>query len=137
MGTDQDPRWRQRLARFRRATSRLVAACAQGEYTDLERAGLVQTFAFSFELGWKTLKDLLDHEGFPEQTPRGVLRRAFETGHLAAADVEAALDALDQRNLLSHTYDDEAAQMAVDLIRSRFAPLLERLLAHLEQRATP
>ena len=52
-------RWQQRLQNFGRALIRLETACAQQEYSELERAGLAQMFEFTLELAWKTLKDLL------------------------------------------------------------------------------
>ena len=127
MSNSDEIRWQQRLANFRKALAQLEAACDLEEYSDLERAGLVQTFEFSFELGWKTLKDLLFYEGYDEKTPRDVIRRAFEAGHLSEEDTETALNALDKRNLLSHTYDEETAEEAVSLIREQYAPMLCRL----------
>ena len=127
MSNSDEIRWQQRLANFRKALAQLEAACDMEEYSDLERAGLVQTFEFSFELGWKTLKDLLFYEGYDEKTPRDIIRRAFEAGYLSEEDIETALDALDKRNLLSHTYDEETAEEAVALIREQYAPMLIRL----------
>ena len=127
MSNSDEIRWQQRLANFRKAMAQLEAACDLEDYSDLERAGLVQTFEFSFELGWKTLKDLLFYEGYDEKTPRDVIRRAFEAGHLSEEDTETALNALDKRNLLSHTYDEETAEEAVSLIREQYAPMLCRL----------
>ena len=63
MTNTDERRWRQRLESFGAALARLDEACEQDSYTNLERAGLVQTFAFSYELGWKVLKDLLFHDG--------------------------------------------------------------------------
>ncbi len=122
------PRRSRRLENFRKAFDQLRQACGMNSYSDLERAGLIRVFEFSFELGWKTLKDLLFHEGFDEKTPRAVIRRAFETGHLDQADAELWLEALEKRNLLSHTYDEATAQLALELIRNEYFPLLKRTL---------
>lgn len=138
MSNTDEIRWQQRLANFNKAMSQLEAACEEDEYSDLERAGLVKTFEFSFELAWKTLRDLLFYEGYEENTPRDVLRRAFEAGYLDEAAAETALDALDKRNLLSHTYNEKTAQEAESLIKGRYAPMLQVLLATLnEKRAAP
>lgn len=134
MNNADEIRWQQRLANFSKAMSQLDSACEEDEYSELERAGLVKTFEFSFELAWKTLKDLLFYEGFEEKTPRGVLRRAFEVGYLDEAAAETALDALDKRNLLSYTYDEETAQKAVNLIKNRYAPMLQALAARLQKK---
>jgi nucleotidyltransferase substrate binding protein (TIGR01987 family) len=134
MSNGDEIRWQQRLENFEKAMSQLNAACAQEDYSDLERAGLVKTFEFSFELGWKTLKDLLFYEGFEEKTPREVLRRAFEAGYLDESASETALDALDKRNVLSHTYDEDAAAEAVELIKDQYAPMLRVVLSRLKEK---
>lgn len=103
MSNTDEIRWHQRLDNFGKAMAQLKAACNQEEYSDLERAGLVQMFEFSFELAWKVLKDLLFYEGFDAGTPRAVIRTAFTAGYLSEDDSEVFLDALDKRNLLSHT----------------------------------
>ena len=58
MSNADEARWQQRLDNFSNALAQLSAACGQDQYSDLERSGLVQVFAFSFALAWKTLKDL-------------------------------------------------------------------------------
>ncbi len=127
MSNSDEVRWLQRLESFAIAQSSLTAACRQSDYTDLERAGLAQTFESSFELAWKTLKDLLLHEGYDENTPRAVIRRSFEAGYLGEADCETLLDALDKRNLLAHIYRRKLAEEAESLIKQRYHPALLRL----------
>lgn len=134
MSNTDEIRWRQRLENFQKAMKLLQSACAQGKYSDLERAGLIQMFEFSFELGWKTLKDLLFYEGHDVRAPRDVIRKAFEVDYMGEDDCETLLDALDKRNLLSHTYDEKKAQEALRLIREGFAPALERVRDTLEKK---
>ncbi len=126
MSNSDEIRWQQRLENFTKALAQLEAACEQDSYSDLERAGLVQMFEFSFELAWKTFKDLLFSEGFDEKTPRSVIRRSFEVEYLTEEDAEAFLDALKQRNLLSHTYEEEIAEAALKLIKQTYFPVLKR-----------
>ena len=71
MAVTGDVRWRQRFEHLERAFSRLSAACSQDSYSELELAGLIQMFEFTFELAWKTMKDLLTHEGFVVNSPPG------------------------------------------------------------------
>ena len=124
----------QRLEGFESALSQLTDACAITEYSDLERAGLVQTFEFSFELAWNTLKDLLFYEGYDEKVPRSIIRRSFEAGYLGEDDWEALLDALDKRNLLIRTYRKELALEAEALIKNHYHPALLRIHATLNAR---
>jgi nucleotidyltransferase substrate binding protein (TIGR01987 family) len=124
MSNSAELRWQQRFENFNKAVTLLASACKQDEYSDLERAGLVQTFEFSFELAWNTLKDLLFHEGHDPRTPRETIRTAFTAGYLTETETATALDALDKRNLLSHSYDEATAEEAVQLIRENYAPML-------------
>jgi nucleotidyltransferase substrate binding protein (TIGR01987 family) len=126
MSNSDEIRWQQRFENFTKALAQLEAACDQDSYSDLERAGLVQMFEFSFELAWKTFKDLLFVEGYDEKTPRSVIRRSFEVEYLTEEDSEAFLDALQKRNLLSHVYEEEIAEAALVLIKQTYFPVLKR-----------
>jgi nucleotidyltransferase substrate binding protein (TIGR01987 family) len=136
MSNTDEIRWQQRLENFGKALSQLEVACNKEEYSDLERAGLVQMFEFSFELGWKTLKDLLFYEGYDEKTPRKVIRKSFEMEYISEDDSEVFLDALGKRNLLSHTYEEETALEAESLIKEQYCPLLRRIYDTLESKRT-
>lgn len=125
-------RWKQRLQNLSKAQQRLQKACAQESYNELELAGLVQTFEFSFELTWKTLKDLLEFEGFDVASPRSVFRTALEAKHLSSEQCEILLEALIKRNLLSHTYDEANVLEAQQLILDSFAPVIEQVTLYLQ-----
>jgi len=45
------------------------------------------------------------------------------------------LEALRQCSLLAHTYREELAQEAVELIKKRYFPVLQRVLERLESRS--
>ena len=137
MTNSDEIRWRQRLENFGKALLQLDAACERKDYSDLERAGLVQIFEFSFELAWKTLKDRLFYEGFDVKTPREVIRQAFAVDYLTEEEAEILLDGLEKRNLLSHTYEEKTALEAEKLIKERYAPVLREAYNRLEsKRAT-
>jgi len=134
MTNRSEVRWQQRLENLGKAMTQLDGACSQDKYSELERAGLVQMFEFSFELTWKTLKDLLNFEGFIVNTPREALRQAFVSGYINESDTEVLLDALEKRNLLTHTYHEKTALEAESLIKNRYAPVLRVLLERLLER---
>lgn len=135
MSSTDETRWKQRLASFGLALSRLNEACAQDSYSNLERAGLVKTFEFCFELSWNVLKDLLFYEGYSEKVPRSVIRRGFEVEYIDDRDCELLLEALEKRNILSHAYRESAALEAELLIKDRYHPVLVRLHATLRAKA--
>ncbi len=133
MNETKKPRWRQRLENFGRALAQLELGCGQESYSDLELAGLVQMFELSFELCWKSLKDLLAHEGFDAKSPRAVIRTALKAGLVSGEEATTLLDALEKRNLLSHTYYEATASEAQRLIRQRYCPVLISIRTRLEE----
>jgi nucleotidyltransferase substrate binding protein (TIGR01987 family) len=128
---DQD-RWVLRFESFGNALSQLNSACDKEEYSELERAGLIQMFEFSFELSWKVMKDLLFLEGIDAKSPREVIRQSFVLGYISQDDSELFLEALVKRNMLSHTYDEKTALEAERLIKGQYCPLLTRVHQYLE-----
>ncbi|MGF1779063.1 HI0074 family nucleotidyltransferase substrate-binding subunit [Vibrio nomapromontoriensis] len=133
--TSNPERWKQRLQNLIMVQHRLNRACAQEHYNELELAGLVQTFEFSFELTWKTLKDLLEFEGFDVASPRSVIRTALEAKHLSSVQCETLLEALIKRNLLSHTYDEENVLEAQKLILEAYSPVIAQVTHYLEAKS--
>ena len=123
-------RWKQRLQNLEKAMARLQAAGAKDSYTELEQAGLVQTYEFTFELAWNVFKDVLTFEGYDVRTPRATIRKAAEVGYIQ--DLETWILALDSRTVLSHTYAEQNAQEAVTLIKGRFLPMLTAAFAFLQ-----
>jgi nucleotidyltransferase substrate binding protein (TIGR01987 family) len=132
MSNTDEIRWHQRLEHFEGAMASFLEGCGQDDYSTLERAGLIQLFEVSFELSWKTVKDLLFVEGIEAKSPREVLREGHAFGMLD--DIDTWLEALENRNLMSHTYDEEDAEKAKDLILESYQFLLKNLLAKLQER---
>lgn len=124
MSNSDEIRWQQRLESLGQALVPLKEACEQSPLSDLERAGLIKNFEICFELSWKVLKDLLYFEGHDEKSPRSVFRTSFDVDYISESDCELMLNALDKRNLLSHTYNKEAALQAEELIRDTYFPVL-------------
>ena len=135
MSNADETRWKQRLDSLGRALTQLNQACDQETYSNLERAGLVKTFEFCFELSWKALKDLLFYEGYDEKGPRSVIRRGFEVEYIDERDCELLLEALEKRNVLSHAYRESAAIEAETLIKNLYHPVLVKLHSTLSARA--
>lgn len=129
--TPADIRWKQRFFNFSRALVLLREPFDRGTDTlsMLEREGAIQRFEYTFELAWKVLKDFLEAEGATiiPLTPRQVIKDAFAAGIIS--DGQAWIDMLDQRNLLSHNYDEQVFGKAVDAIAQRYLPALAAMHA--------
>ena len=61
--------------------------------------GIIQSFEFSFELAWNTLKDYLESQRILASFPREVLKLAFQ--HRILDQGTIWLEMLEQRNLLA------------------------------------
>jgi nucleotidyltransferase substrate binding protein (TIGR01987 family) len=121
-----DIRWKQRFDNFSKAM-RLLENALQIENPDItQKAGIIQFFEMSFELSWNMVKDYLEEQGFVDvKSPRSALKKAFEIEIIA--DGHSWMDLLVDRNLTSHTYDEEKATAVEDLIHRKYYPLLKEL----------
>ena len=129
---NKDIRWKQRFQNFKNAYNQLNSAVEIPKLSELESAGLVQTFEYTFELAWKTLKDFLESEGIVASTPRQTIQEAFKANFII--DGHAWIDALEKRNLLSHSYSKELSQKAVDLIKSSYYPIMKDFKKSFEEK---
>lgn len=120
-----DVRWKQRFSNFLKATRQLTEFIEKEELNKLEVQGLIQCFEYTFELGWKTMKDYLEQEGLGVKTPRDTIQTAFQIRLIT--DGHGWIDALEKRNLLAHTYDEERAMEAEKLIRTKYYQMIKEL----------
>ncbi len=122
---DEDIRWQQRFVNYKKAYTLLAEAIRIDSPSDTERAGLIQFFEMSFELAWKLLKDYLEGEGFIIKSPRGAIKQAFQSGLIS--DGHPWMNALQDRNLTAHTYDESTALEVEKQIREVYFPILTEL----------
>lgn len=92
----------------------LQNAVAKQDLSDLEKAGLIQIYEFTFELAWKTLKDFLEEKQVLVKFLRDTIKEGFKYEIIKNGDVW--LDMLQKRNLMSHTYNEKNADLAYGLI---------------------
>ena len=118
----QDIRWIQRFQNYSKAVAQLEKFLGQGSLNNLEVQGLIQCFEYTFELGWKTLKDYLKEEGIDALTPRKVIQEGFRAGIIS--DGHTWIAALESRNLMANSYTEENVQEGETLIRQKFFPIL-------------
>jgi nucleotidyltransferase substrate binding protein (TIGR01987 family) len=133
----KDIRWKQRFENFERAFLLLKEAFEKDPATmsDLEKEGVVQRFEYTFELAWKTVKDYLVYSGvaFDQITPRSVIKQAFAAKIIK--DGQTWIDMLEQRNLMSHTYDKETFDGVFRNISQHYLIALEQVFSWLKRRS--
>lgn len=84
----------------------------------------IRRFMFTFELCWKFLKDFFSEKGVSLNYPKEVIQEAFRIGIIN--DEDLWLQILEDRNLTSHTYDEELADEIFQRIKV-YTPEIRRL----------
>jgi nucleotidyltransferase substrate binding protein (TIGR01987 family) len=124
----EDVRWKQRFQNFDRAFLLLQEALTGNRtLSALEKEGVIQRFEYTYELAWKTLKDYLEASGvvISPITPRQVIKEGFAARIIPGGQVWIKM--LDNRNLLSHTYDSAVFEQAVKAIGDHYLPAMAEL----------
>ena len=123
--TQHDIRWQQRYQQFSNAYALLEHAIAIQQPSVVERAGIIQFFEMAFELAWKLLKDYQQSEGYDLNSPRAAIKQAFQNGLIE--DGHRWIQALEDRNLTTHTYNEATAVLVEQKIRQDYYPVLQQL----------
>lgn len=110
---------------YRKALERLGEALKQDLSSELTIDGTIQRFEFCFELAWKLAKEILSFQGIDAQSPRAVIKEAFENGLIK--DGKGWIDMLEDRNKTSHIYDETQAKIIYEKIKASHYPLLKEL----------
>jgi nucleotidyltransferase substrate binding protein (TIGR01987 family) len=129
---EDDIRWIQRFSNFERAFLLLKEALKIEHPSIVERAGLIQFFEMAFELSWKLLKDYEETEGFIVKTPREAIKQAFQSGLISNG--HEWIDALQDRNLTAHTYNQETAIAVEAKIRDKYFQLLLEIYEYFQNK---
>lgn len=105
---------------------------ARADKEDLDNefiiSGIIDKFSLQFELGWKTLKELLQYEGraiASVGSPRAVIKAAYAVYDFI--DEAAWLSMLKARNDLAHIYDGEEAKRMTRTILEEYIPVFLRM----------
>ena len=127
----KDIRWKQRFENFDKSYKLLNKYAKQPITTELERAGIIQFFEMTFELAWKVLKDYLEAQEYLVKSPREAVKQAFQIGLIDNGHVW--MDALSNRNLTTHTYDEELANKMTNEIITMYVPELDKMYEKLSK----
>jgi nucleotidyltransferase substrate binding protein (TIGR01987 family) len=124
-----DVRWKQRFKNFENAYNVLLRMMERKNATPNDEAvemALVQAFEFTYELAWNTMKDYLEYEGFDNIAgSKQTIRTAFQAGLIENA--EEWLNAVQKRNIASHTYDESVLEQSVIFVSNEYFPLATKL----------
>ena len=87
-------------------------------YSTIVRDASIKRFEYSFDIFWKLIKDYLRvQEGIECASPKSCFREAFKVGILSEEETVKVLEMTDDRNLSTHTYDEEAIEEIYQQVR--------------------
>ncbi len=93
--------------------------------------GRAQKFEYTTELCWKAIKAFLkEKEGVDEAAPKKIVKAYYLGGHATEDDYLLLLDAVEDRNRLSHIYDATTFNGILARLPG-YAALFDRVIAHL------
>ena len=76
--------------------------------SDLEKAGAIQAFEYTYELCWKTMKRILANQNIETSIPKDIFRTSAQFNLIE--DAEIWFDFIKKRNETTHTYNKKTAE---------------------------
>ena len=124
----QDIRWIQRLSSYCKALDILksnVELTSERDLSLLEKQGVIQSFEFTQELAWKTIKDLFELAG--ETTilgSRDAFHLAFQRNLISDGIL---MKTIESRSKVAHIYKQEIAEDIFHKIVEEYYDAFEQL----------
>ena len=129
---NKEIRWKQRMENLLKAYKRLSEVVSRyPQLSEIEKEGMIQRFEYTFELAWKTLKDYLESKGDIEKFPRDVIKRSFEAELITNG--ELWLEMLENRNMLSHAYDEAIFNIVVEKISGNYYNAIDSMVSNFKK----
>ena len=96
------------------------------------RDSIIQRFEFVTELSWNLMKKYLDENLVLEvYSPRSVIKESYKQDLIENG--ELWLDILEDRNLTSHTYDENTANRIKDNIVNKYVLEFEKFIKRIKE----
>ena len=118
-----------KLASFIKSVKNLKSILTETE-TQIVRDAAIKRYEICYELAWKSVQEALRAEGLEIcKSPKSCFKEAFKQSWIA--DEEAWAEMIQNRNLTTHTYDEDLAEEIYDSL-GKYLSLFEYLLAQLQ-----
>ncbi|ADD02942.1 MULTISPECIES: nucleotidyltransferase substrate binding protein [Thermoanaerobacter] len=126
-----EERLREKLSNYKKALSRLEEALKEEKVNQYVYDSVIKRFEFTYELAWKLMKAFIEYKGGNDvKFPRDIFKEAFATG--IVEDGEVWLSMIRDRNLSSHTYNQEGAIEIYNRIKNFYWEHLKSLAKTIE-----
>ena len=103
-------------------------------YDNVVLTGLVGLYEITFEQSWKMMKELLEEHGYEEGatgSPKIILKTAYQAGMIK--DERVWLQALQERNNVTHSYNHNIALEIVNKTKNEFYDMFCALKEEIEK----
>ena len=119
------------LKNYKKALIKLEEALKEQE-SEIVIDGVLHRFEFTFELAWKTMKDVLEYQGVITKlgSPREIIQIAFKQNLID--DGEVWIEIMLSRNSLAHIYDEITSRRIYNDIREKYIKQFNDLREKLE-----
>ena len=108
------------MENLKKALGELQAYILESTGRKVEKAGIIQGFEFCFERFWNLFQVMAEENGLSAQLPRLAISAAYHLGFLS--EEALWLKMMKDRNLTSHVYNEETANLIHDAIVNFYAP---------------
>ncbi len=102
-----------------------------------DRAGIIRAFEFTFEQSWKAIQKMAHQLGASVASPKTAFIFAMQNNWIDPKQEAVWLELLRDRNLTSHTYQEELANEVLERIQTQYIILFKSLLNNLQQALKP
>ena len=127
-----DIRWVQRFSNYQKVLKQLQEFITKKNLSKLDEQGLIQSFEYTYELAWNTMKDFYESQGESNlQGSRDVIRLAFKRGLIE--DGQEWMDMVDSRIQTVHSYDETIAKKVTQAIFKTYFDLFLKLHTKFEK----
>ncbi len=120
------------LFNFERAVKKLGQFMQTPAEDERAESGIIQAFEYSFELSWKALQKKSAREGVPVASPKKAFEYALRAGIIQPSEEPGWIQMLEDRNLITHAYDEKIAKAILARIQKSHYQLLTNLLQRLQ-----
>jgi nucleotidyltransferase substrate binding protein (TIGR01987 family) len=111
---------RRKFENYQKALKRLDESMEVQNPDQFIYDSVVKRFEFTYELAWKLMKAYIEYKGGEDvRFARDVFREAYANG--LVKDGEGWLQMMKDRNLSSHTYDEEAARQIYERVKQIYS----------------
>jgi nucleotidyltransferase substrate binding protein (TIGR01987 family) len=111
---------RRKFENYQKALKRLDESMEVQNPDQFIYDSVVKRFEFTYELAWKLMKAYIEYKGGEDvRFARDVFREAYANG--LVKDGEGWLQMMKDRNLSSHTYDEEAAREIYERVKQIYS----------------